>query len=288
MTYREALVAATARLRAIGIDAPNRDARALLLWSAKIDAARLIAEDRSEVPNEVQIQYDAAITRREKYEPVSKIIGRRAFYGAEFIVTPDVLDPRPDSETLIDAALEEIRCGRIPEPPRILDLGTGTGCLLLTLLNHAKTATGLGVDISEAALAVARRNAEQLNLLKKADFQQSDWLEKVDGTFNLVVCNPPYIGVSERHSLARDVSDWDPPLALFAEKSGLAAYERISLTLSNTLSFTGTGFFEVGHRQADAVARLFAKSGFRDIEFREDIAGIRRCVIVRRSAKTAG
>ena len=284
MTYREALLAATRRLRAAGLETPDRDARALLLWVAGIDAAYLIAEERNHMADDAAARFEAAIIRRLAHEPVSKIIGMREFYGEKFLVSPDVLDPRPDSETLIDAAIETARRRRAHTPMRVLDLGTGSGCLLLTLLRHIPDSEGLGVDVSEAALSVARANAKRLDLAKKAAFQQSDWLEKVDGTFDLVVCNPPYIGESERHLLSRDVSDWDPPLALFAGKSGLAAYERISLTLADALSSTGTGFFEVGFRQADAVAQLFRDSGFDDISFREDIAGIRRCVIVRRAA----
>lgn len=275
ITRGEALRAGRARL-AQGAS-PARDARDLMLHVLGIDAAALIATEGDILTPDEAARYDAAIDRRAAHEPVSKIVGRRAFYGLGFEVTREVLDPRADSETLIDAALAEAPAAR-----RILDLGTGSGCLLLTMLHRLPRATGLGVDASDAALAVARRNAKRLGLDEKAQFMRSDWLEKVDGTFDLVVCNPPYIGECERHTLSDDVLLWDPEAALFADEDGLAAYRRIAPTLGKALSETGTAFFEIGSGQGEAVSRLFSACGFGDISFRRDIAGIRRCMIVRR------
>jgi len=277
MTRGAALRAARGALA--HLETPDRDARDLLLHALGIDAAALIATERDPLSPEQAAAFDALIARRAAHEPVSKIIGLRAFYGLDFVVTPDVLDPRADSETLIDAALE-----RAGDAPRILDLGTGSGCLLLTLLHHLPGATGVGVDASEKALAVARTNAERLHLGEKARFMRSDWFEKVDGTFDLVVCNPPYIGEYERDSLSDDVLLWDPEEALFADDNGLAAYRSIAPTLGEALSETGTAFFEIGSGQGEAVSRLFAACGFGDIAFRRDIAGIRRCIIMRRHA----
>jgi len=276
MTTRgEALRSARGRLA--HLDSPARDARDLMLHVLGIDAAALIATERDPLTGEQAARFDAAIARRAAHEPVSKIVGLRAFHGLDFAVTRDVLDPRADSETLIDAALE-----LASDATRILDLGTGSGCLLLTLLHRLPGATGLGVDASEAALAVARRNAERLHLSEKARFIRSDWLEKVDGTFDLVVCNPPYIGERERGTLSDDVLLWDPEEALFADEDGLAAYRTIASTLSRAFSETGTAFFEIGSGQEEAVSRLFAACGFGNITFRRDIAGIRRCMILRR------
>ncbi len=275
MTVGEALRAARARLA--HLDTPARDARDLMLHALGLDAAALIAAEREPLAPDAATRFEAAVIRRAAHEPVSKIVGLRSFHGLDFEVTPDVLDPRPDSETLIDAALETVG-GR----SRILDLGTGSGCLLLTLLHRLPNATGLGVDLSEKALSVARRNAKRLHLDKKARFVRSDWLEKVDCTFDLVVCNPPYIGENERDDLSDDVLLWDPEEALFADENGLAAYRRIASTLGKALSETGTAFFEIGSGQGEAVARLFAAQGFEDITFRRDIAGIRRCMVLRR------
>ena len=274
-TRAEALRAARARLAHVGT--PARDARDLMLHALGIDAAALIAGEREALSPEEAARFDALVSRRAAREPVSRIVGRRGFHGLEFEITPDVLDPRPDSETLVDAALERGGGAR-----RVLDLGTGSGCLLLALLHRLPGATGLGVDASEAALCVARRNAKRLHLDEKARFLRSDWLEKVDGTFDLVLCNPPYIGERERPGLSEDVLSWDPEAALFADEDGLAAYRSIAPTLGKALSETGTAFFEIGSGQDGAVSRLLAAHGFGDIAFRRDIAGIRRCIIARR------
>ncbi len=275
VTRGEALRAGQKRVAHVAT--PARDSRDLLLYVLGIDAAALIATESEPLTMEEVTRFDAALERRAAHEPVSKIIGLRAFYGLEFEVTPDVLDPRADSETLVDAALESAANAR-----RILDLGTGSGCLLLTLLHRLPEAEGLGVDLSDAALAVAKRNAKRLHLDRNVRFMRSDWLEKVDETFDLVVCNPPYIGECERHALSDDVLLWDPKEALFADEDGLAAYRRIAPTLGKALSETGTAFFEIGSGQGEAVFRLFTAYGFGDITFRRDIAGIRRCMIVRR------
>lgn len=270
-----------ARARLAHLPSPARDARDLLLHVLSLDAAALIATERAPMTAAEAARYDAVIARRAAHEPVSKIVGLRAFHGLDFEVTADVLDPRADSETLVAAALEAAGAAR---GLRVLDLGTGSGCLLLTLLHRLGDARGLGVDASEAALAVARRNAGRLGLDEKARFIRSDWLEKVDGTFDLVVCNPPYIGECERHALSDDVLLWDPEAALFAGEDGLADYRRLAPTLGKALSETGTAFFEIGSGQDEAVSRLFAACGFGEIAFRRDIAGIRRCMIVRRKA----
>lgn len=271
-----------ARDRLAHLDSPARDARALMLHALQIDAAALILRERDPLSPDAAARFEALVTRRVAHEPVSKIIGIRAFYGLDFAVSPDVLDPRADSETLIDAALDWARGAQQGRALRLLDLGTGSGCLLLSLLHHLPGATGLGVDASEKALDIARQNAKRLHLEEKARFIRSDWLEKVDGAFDLVVCNPPYIGDEERADLSNDVLLWDPKEALFADENGLAAYRRIASTLGKALSETGTAFFEIGSGQDEAVPCLFAAHGFEDITFRRDIAGIRRCMILRR------
>lgn len=283
VTREQAVRAGVKRL----VNSPSaaRDARDLMCWVLGVDAARLVMDGHEVLSADEAARYEAAIVRRERAEPVSKIIGIRQFYGLEFAVTPDVLDPRPDTETMIDAVLEIAQEDR---PLRILDLGTGSGCILLTLLHHLPEATGLGVDASDKALEIARKNAQRLQIEKKARFERSDWFEKVDGPFDLVVCNPPYIAEYEADDLSDDVLKWDPASALFSGVDGLSAFRVLSSGLSKALSETGTAFFEIGSGQGEAVARLFSGAGFDDLTFRRDIAGIQRCLIVRNARDGGG
>ena len=277
MTRREALAQATARLAAAGIDTPALDAKTLLLAVEGIAPSALIAA--GDAPMRAADAYDSALSRREKREPVSKIRGLRSFWRHEFIVSPDVLDPRPDTETLVEAALEYAPRNR---PLRILDLGTGSGCILLTLLDELPGSTGIGVDISAAALAVANRNAEALNLSDRAHFIASDWFAGLDETFNLVVSNPPYISTEEASTLSPEVRDWDPEAALFAGMDGLQAYRKIADGLAHVLDHDGTALLEIGIGQGQPVSDLFERAGFRHIDSRRDLGGIERCLIVRR------
>lgn len=277
MTRAEALAAAQARLADAGVDTPGVDAKALLLHAESIESSSLIADP--EAPLRAAEAFESSIQRRVNREPVSKIIGYRDFWAHRFAVTPDVLDPRPDTETLIDAALQTT-----PKDSeiRILDLGTGSGCILLTLLEEYRAATGVGVDVSEAALAVAKSNAETMKLTHRADFLVSDWFMALDETFDLVVSNPPYISTLEKTSLSPEVVDWDPEAALFAGMDGLQAYRKIADGLAAVLKPDGTAFFEIGQGQGQAVADLFKNVGFRRISSRFDLGGIERCLVVQR------
>lgn len=273
MTRAEALSQGTQHLTAAGVETPGLDARKLLLEIEEIDAGRLIADPDTQMIHAAS--YKAAIDRRTAHEPVSKILGYKDFWTHRFYVTPDVLDPRPDTETLIEEVLHQTpKASQI----RILDLGTGSGCILLTLLSELQFATGIGVDRSDAALAVANRNCAALKLSARADFVQSDWFEALDETFNLVVCNPPYISIAESETLSPDVSRWDPELALFAGMDGLQAYRKIADGLATVLKPNGTAFFEIGIGQADPVTALFENAGFRRIASRRDLGGHERCI----------
>jgi len=279
MTHGEALRDAARRLREAGSESPQRDARALLLDCANLGAAALISAEQDALPSAILDVFHAAIERRCAGEPVSRIIGRRDFYGAEFIVTPDVLDPRPESETIVDAAIETI--GKLPhDNARILDLGTGSGCLLISILRHCPAASGIGLDRSQTALETAKRNAIALDVASRAEFLCSDWLEKVDETFDLVVCNPPYIGIDEISKLKREVAEWDPPEALFAANKGLDVYERLAPKLSSVLRKPGHGLFEVGQGQARLVQGIFACAGLGWGSLKKDDIGVERCVVV--------
>jgi release factor glutamine methyltransferase len=219
--------------------------------------------------------FEELVARREAGEPVAYIIGRRAFWTIELEVGPGVLIPRPETETLIEAALEHFgRSG----PVRILDLGTGPGTLLLASLSEWTGATGVCVDRSEQALAIARRNAERLGLAGRASFRTGDWAEGIEERFDLILCNPPY--VEEGAQLPRDVAEWEPHEALFAGPIGLEDYARLAPEIPRLLAPGGVACFEIGAGQSEAVGALFAARGLA-VSARADLAGIPRCLVIR-------
>jgi release factor glutamine methyltransferase len=216
------------------------------------------------------------LARREAGEPVAYINGRRAFWTIDLEVGPGVLVPRPDSECLIEAAVEHFASAA---PRRILDLGTGPGTLLLAALDRWPEAHGLGVDSSATALDYARRNARRLGLSGRASFRLGDWGEGMDERFDLVLCNPPYVGSGAR--LARDVADWEPAEALFAGTDGLAEYRRLAPQMPRLLAPGGLACVEIGAGQRDAAAALFEAQGF-TISSQTDLKGIERCLLLSR------
>lgn len=256
MTSRaRAIAAATARLAAAGIPDPERDARILCRWAARLSAAGLSAALTDTPPQDEHARFEAAIALRETRKPVSQIIGTRAFWGRQFQVTPDVLDPRPETETLVAAALSA-------PARRILDLGTGSGCILLTLLAEWPGATGLGVDCSAAALAVAERNAASFGLSRRAAFAEGNWCAPVRGRFDLIAANPPYISEEDWHGLAPDVRLHEPRIALTPGGDGLDAYRRIAAETPPHLSPGGRLVLEIGPDQGAAVMALLTAAGF--------------------------
>jgi release factor glutamine methyltransferase len=218
--------------------------------------------------------FEPLIARREAGEPVAYIIGRRAFWTIELEVGPGALVPRPDSETLIEAAVEHFQ-GRAPG--RVLDLGTGPGTLLMAALSQWPEATGIGIDASPEALAYARRNAERLGLAGRAELRVRDWTSGLAGRFDLVLCNPPYVEAGA--VLPRDVAGWEPPEALFAGPDGLDAYRRLAPLLRPLLAPRGLACLEIGAGQAEAVAALFEAQGF-TISSRMDLSNIPRCLLL--------
>jgi release factor glutamine methyltransferase len=214
------------------------------------------------------------LARREAGEPVAYILRRRAFWTIELEVGPGVLIPRPDSETLLEAAVEHFR-GR--PPATILDLGTGPGTLLLAALAEWPDARGLGIDRSEQALAYARRNAERLGLA--AELRLGDWADGVDGAFDLILCNPPYVEAGAE--LMRDVIEWEPAEALFGGADGLDAYRRLAPALPPLLAAGGIACAEIGAGQADAAAALFEARGLA-VARRRDLSGRVRCLVLSR------
>ncbi|AMY68960.1 HemK family modification methylase [Frigidibacter mobilis] len=221
MTGSEALRAAVARLAAAGVAEAPRDARRLLAHAMGIGADRLLLHLGEALSPAAAVAFDRAVAARAARQPVSQITGSRLFWGRAFRVTRDTLDPRPETETLIAAALER-------RFARVLDLGTGTGCIVLTLLAEQPEARGMGTDLSPAALAVAAGNAAALGLAERVELVASDWFAGVAGRFDLIVSNPPYIAADEMAALDPEVRDWEPHLALTPGGDGLDAYRAIA------------------------------------------------------------
>jgi release factor glutamine methyltransferase len=268
MSLSRALAEAARRLAAVS-DTPRLDAE--LMMAHALGETReemlLAAQDRP-----VPAVFEDHLARRLACEPVAYIVGHRAFWTIELGVTPAVLIPRPDSETLIEAALDHFGGAG---PRRILDLGTGSGALLLAALAEWPEASGLGVDMSAAALAVATDNAAALGLERRAQFAQAGWETGATEAFDLVLCNPPYIAESEQ--LPPDVYAHEPHGALFAGADGLADYRLIAAALR--LPEGGLACIEIGHEQAASVAALFGERGF-GVAVRQDIAGRDRCLVL--------
>jgi release factor glutamine methyltransferase len=274
ITGAEALRAAIPRLVAAGVPDAPRDARALLAYAAGIAPDRLTLHLADPLSDAAIAGFAAAITRRAAREPVSHILGHRWFWGRRFRVTPDTLDPRPETETLIEAALAE-------PFDRLLDLGTGTGCILLSCLADRPHATGLGTDIHLATLAVAQSNATDLGLSDRAAFQQSDWFSTVPGQFDVVVSNPPYIAEDEMAALAPELGH-EPRRALTPGGDGLAAYRSIARGLAQHLAPGGRVLVEIGPTKAAAVTALFTDEGLTDLRILRDLDGRDRVVAARR------
>ncbi|MFN4201844.1 MAG: peptide chain release factor N(5)-glutamine methyltransferase [Tabrizicola sp.] len=276
MTAAEALRLAVPRLSAAGIESPARDARLLLAHALGIAPDRLVLHLPEEMAAAQARAYEAAIVARISRQPVAQITGTRLFWGLPFKVTRDTLDPRPETETLVAEALSRPFA-------KVLDLGTGTGCLLLSCLKGMPVARGLGTDISKAALGVARQNSRDLGLADRARFQVSDWFSGVSGAFDLIVSNPPYIAADEMPSLVPEVRDWEPAAALTPGGDGLGAYRAIARGAGARLMPGGRLLVEIGPTQGQAVAALFAAAGLEGIRILPDLDGRDRVV-----AATAG
>lgn len=272
MTLAEALRAGVARLAAAGVDGAAGDARALLCFATGIAPGRLTLHLPDVLAPEAAARFDAALVARAARQPVAQITGQRLFWGRPFRVTRDVLDPRPETEVLVAAALDEPFA-------RVLDLGTGTGAILLSLLADRPMATGIGVDVSPAALAVARGNAVALGLGDRVALRQSDWFGAVTETgFDLILSNPPYIAADEMAGLSPEVRDWEPHLALTPGGDGLAAYRRIAAGAGAHLAPGGRLMVEIGPTQGQAVAGLFRAAGLGEVAIRPDLDGRDRVV----------
>jgi release factor glutamine methyltransferase len=272
VTGAEALAAATRRLAAAGIEGAQRDARRLLAHSLGIAPDRVTLVAPEEMTVAAEAAFAAALAARAARQPVSQITGSRAFFGRSFHVTRDTLDPRPETERLVEIALERPFV-------KMLDLGTGTGCVLLSCLGGMPFATGVGTDVSEAALAVASGNARVLGLAGRARFLKADWFSGISGKFDLITSNPPYIAAAEMAALAPEVRDWEPTVALTPGGDGLDAYRAIARGAGARLMPGGRIALEIGPAQAAAVSALLRAAGFAAPEIRQDLDGRDRVVL---------
>jgi release factor glutamine methyltransferase len=272
------LARAAERLRQVGCETPDLDARLLLQAATGLTREDVILEPGRSLPAGELQHFETLIERRARREPVSRILGEREFYGRTYRVTPETLDPRPDTETLIDAAL-----ALMPQGARILDLGTGTGAIAVTLLAERPDATALATDISPAALAVAAENAERAGVAERLRLMHGSWFEPVSGVFDIIVSNPPYIPAGDIAALSPDVRNFDPILALVGGEDGLDPYRAISACAARHLAEAGHVLVEIGAGQADEVEAIFAALGFGSPERHKDLGGHVRCLAFGRS-----
>lgn len=285
LTLSQAFVATASALRQAGIDTSELDARLLLCHAALLSHEAFIAEARAPLRPDAAARLGLAIERRLGREPVARIAGAREFYGRSFLLDPHGLDPRPDTETLIEAALAHVaRNGWRDKPLKLLDLGTGTGCILVSLLAELPRADGVGTDVSMGALALAAANADRLGVGARASFVAADWLDGIDGQFDLILSNPPYVASDEIASLAEEVAAYDPPLALDGGPDGLDAYRRIATRAGEVLAEGGRLLLEIGASQEAQVSDIVRAAGLKLDEpgpVWRDLAGRPRVVAVR-------
>ena len=271
-TVDRALRHGAATLRDAGIDSPAREARLLLSHALAQPAEALLRTPSARIDPS---RFEALLVRRAAHEPMALILGRQGFWSMEFLVSPATLIPRPDSEAIVEAALA------LPPPKQVLDLGTGTGCLLLSVLHERPDAFGVGVDLAPGAARLARTNAENLGLESRAAFLCGDWAASLNGRFDLVVSNPPYIEASTIQTLMPEVWRYEPRRALDGGADGLDAYRGILLALPALLATDGGAVLELGIGQGPDVAALARSVGF-TTRFHPDLAGIDRAIVLQR------
>lgn len=273
MNYREAFETGKGALAAAGIEEAELDARLLLEEICGTDRNTLLVHGDRNVTEEELAQYKEMLEKRSAHIPLQQIIGRQSFMGLDFYVDENVLIPRQDTELLVEEALQELHDGM-----RILDMCTGSGCILLSLLKYSNDCEGIGADISEEALKVAERNRVQLGL-ENAAFIRSDLFEAVEGKFDLLVSNPPYICSDVIDTLMPEVREHEPRQALDGSADGLHFYRRILAECRAYLKPGGMLLFEIGYDQGEAVKRLMEENGFLEVEVKKDYGELDRVVL---------
>lgn len=279
MSTGEALAAAARRLAAAGVEGSRAEARRLLEAATGLPRERLLAYPEAPLRPEAITALDRWVGRRAAREPLAYITGEREFHGRPFRVVPGVLVPRPETETLVGVALAAFPDASTPL--RVLDVGVGTGCLLLTVLDLFPNARGVGTDLADAALACAAANAEALGVAGRADLRRTAWAEGVEGPFDLILSNPPYIAEGEIADLQPEVRDWEPRLALCGGSDGLDAYRALTSHLTRLLAPDGVVLLEIGVGQERVLRAWFDRHGFA-VRVWPDLAGIARCLELHR------
>ena len=252
------------RLKEVGISNGARESKKILTFVTNHEYSALNWTEEFKISKELKFKFIDLIEQRVSGAPISKIIGKRLFFNSEFFVNKNVLDPRPETEVVVSVALEK-------NFSTVLDLGTGTGCIVISLLKERPDAVGVSVDISEECLNVAKVNAETNGVLDRVKFIHSDWFSNVTSRFDLIVSNPPYIGLSEFNDLSREVKNFDPKVALFGGRDGLNCYKAIFNDVSRFLNPGGRLITEVGYAQSSIVKKFFLNRGFIDITVTKDL-----------------
>lgn len=274
---------AAAVLEAGGIAEPRHEARILLGHVLGWPRETMLVRHRCDVDAPLLDKLIALAGRRAAHEPIAYLTGEREFWGLSFAVTRDTLIPRPDSETLIEAALQFANRGAGENNIRILDFGVGSGCLLVALLTELPTAQGFGVDRSVAALNVARQNAARHGVSPRAHFAAGSWGRALAAPFDIIIANPPYVATAERARLMPEITDYEPAEALFAGEQGDEAYRALAPELAGLLTPAGRAFVELGAGMGERVAAILDGSGLLECGRRKDLAGIERCAIFERA-----
>ena len=271
MTLREACREGAVRLRKAGVPEAELDAWYLLEWASGVSRSHYLAYPEEKLGEEQERRFSEGLAKREKRIPLQHITGEQEFMGLSFLVNDQVLIPRQDTEILAEQALKYLKPGM-----RVLDLCTGSGCILLSLLHFCPEAEGVGSDLSRGALETAGRNRERLGL--RAEFVQGDLFENIKGTFDLIVSNPPYIRRDEIRELMEEVRCYEPYMALDGHEDGLYFYRRIAKEAPRYLKPGGLLCLEIGFDQGESVAGLLRDEGFHEIETVRDLAGLDRVV----------
>lgn len=278
-TVGEAVKAVSGNLKSAGIDGSRLDARLIVAHAAEVTPETILIHPERELDAERRGEIANLMARRLAREPMSHILGVREFWSMTFEVSSDTLTPRPDSECLVESVLAEVRDGSFTDTLSILDLGTGTGCILLALLRELPHAKGVGVDISADALAVAQRNADCHGLSERVEFRAGNWFAQMQGKFDVIVSNPPYIGTDEIALLEPEVAIHEPAVALDGGSDGLSAYRQICADAKGFLQPGGLLALEVGESQSAAVTTILKNRGGAGVRMKQDLAGRHRVVM---------
>ena len=257
----------------IGIETPELDARIILKEVLSLDDKDLILKESLDIPNELIEKIIAIESRRLNGEPISKIFKKRDFYNSTFLISNDVLDPRPETELIVEIANNFINKNEVKN---ILDLGTGSGCILLSILKENKMINGLGIDLSKDAISIAKQNSKKLNLETQSNFLISNWMSSLNYKYDLVVSNPPYIASEDIKKLSKSVKIYDPILSLDGGDDGLNSYRLIASDLKRVVSKNALIIIEIGYNQSLQVIEIFKKNNFKLMKKYNDINGLDR------------